>query len=451
MSIFSFFKNIYKKPSTADNDEIMNSLVSFNITIIEFADNIESNCGEVIVKNLKNMPNINVNYLNEPFQKNFLDLESRNLFDFIDRGQTILDKTNADVLIWGCREDDKIRLNFQNNQQYEKNDNAVISLLDSLYIPAKLFENTYQLPDAINYLIYGATISAINTPIKEKQIVRKFLLKKIINKLSSDDSAKSLNIEFMPFIMNFLGIIYLSYSNDKDNEKDFKITKGLFETAIKHQDLIKKPLHLGCIYYHLGQLYDYASRHISKHPASYYKGAISNYQLAQKYLSKYTYPYDYGSICYHLSDLFFNYWRQKEDLQALRDAVFQLRETEKIFTSALFPEFWSKIEGDIGRLLSLLGSITKSSEIAELAINSFKNQQKIITEKRDPLAWAKIQESIGEIYYRLGKESSDKSSLEEALEYFHDALYIYENMNLSVNIKKLTSDITKASRSLNLL
>ena len=97
-------------------------------------------------------------------------------------------------------------------------------------------------------------------------------------------------------------------------------------------------------------------------------------------------------------------------------------------------------------LLSLLSNITASDDIAELAIAAYKNQQKIITEKRDPLLWAQIQEKIGEIYYRIGKKDSDKDSLEEALEYFHDSLYIFENMCREEDCKRLTTAIAKTSQ-----
>ena len=149
--------------------------------------------------------------------------------------------------------------------------------------------------------------------------------------------------------------------------------------------------------------------------------------------------------------MFYNYWRQKDDLQALRDAVFQLRESEKIYTYALFPDFWAHIQGKLGYLLSMLGSITKSESISELAITAYQNQQKVITERREPLEWARIQERIGDICYRLGKAADDKDLLEEALEYYHDALYIYENMELTEDAKKLTISIAKTSQHLNRL
>lgn len=425
-------------------------LIDFRIVIVEFSDNVESSNGETITRLLNAKEGLSATYYDDPFPKTFLNLESRTLFDLIDRGQALLDRTHADVLVWGYREGDKIRLNFQTEKQYENEDCAFVSLLDSLYIPADSINAENGLPQAVGNLIYGAAISSLNTFSKEKKIHKRYLLKKIINQLSKDNSAKTLSIDYLPYIMNFLGIIYLSYCFDNNDEKDFKIVKNLFETALRHQDLIKNPIHLGCIYYHLGQLYDTATQFMQRRPSSYYREAINNYRLAQKYLSKYNYPYDYGFISYKLSQLFFNYWKQKDDIQALRDAVFQLREAEKIYTYALFPEFWAEIQNSLGYFLSLLGSLTKSEEICELAIASYKNRQKVITERRDPLLWASIQEKIGDIYYHLSKENLDKDLLEEALDYFHDALYIFENAEKDEEIRKLTASIAKTSQLLSM-
>ncbi len=454
MELLKRLHNLIFSPAPSSDNELSEEAtprISFKVVVTEFADNVESAGGELLCRLLDGQDGLSVSYFDEPFPKNFLSLESRILFDLIDKGQNILDKTGADILIWGCRENDRIRLNFQTALQYEKQSAAIISLLDSLYLPAAIFESSVPslVPASIANLIYGAVISAINPADKISGIQKRYLLKKIIARLSTDNSAKALSIDYLPYVMNFLGIIYLSFCRDNETDKDFKIVANLFETAIKHQDLIKNPLHLGCIYYHLGQLYDSASLQLNKRPGAYYKGAINYYRLAQKYLGKYNYPYDYGLISYKLAALYYNYWRQKEDLQALRDAVFNLREAEKIFTYALFPEFWADIQGELGHMLALLGSLTGSFDISELAIVAYKNQQKVITERRDPLHWAQIQENIGEIYYRLGKNADDTDSLEEALEYFHDALYIFENMELSEATKRLTIDIAKTSNLLN--
>ena len=425
MALFGAIKKLFQNPASRSAETVSPAsavMPRFRVKVIEFSDNVEGSSGEIIARQLATREGIEVSYFDEPFNKSFLNLESRTLFDLIDKGQTILDKTGADVLLWGCREGSRIRLNFQVPSQYEDEELAFVSLMDSLYIPARPEGENY--PDAVINLIYGGLLSSLNAAGAQAKVYKRYLLKKIIDRLSKDNSAKTLSIEYMPYIMNFLGIIYLSYAFDKSDGRDFKIVKSLFDTAIKHQD---------------------------KNPAAYFKGAIEYYRLAQKYLSKYTYPYDYGYISYKLSKLFFNYWRQKEDIQALRDAVFQLREAEKIYTYALFPEFWAEIQGQLGYLLSLLGSFTKSEDISELAIASYKNRQKVITERRDPLLWAECSENIGDIYYRIGKNKADRAALEEALEHFHDALYIFENAQLSERIKKLTTDIARTNQNLNLL
>ena len=453
MSLLERLKNLFIKsahPASAEDiDPTDYQHISFRVGIVEFADNVESDSGKVLGRLLGQSDSLQVFYIDEPFGKAFLSLESRTIFDMIDRGQAIIDKTGADVIIWGYREGSKIRLNFQTGKQYEIEDKSFVTLLDSLYIPAAALENPALFPPALLSLIFGAVLSALTPTDTESRIYRRYLLKKTIYTLTQDNSAKQLSVEYLPYIMNFLGIIYLSYAYDQNDGRNFKTIHNLLNTALKHQDLITNPIHLGCIYYHIAQLYDSATVYTTRNPSGYFKGAISYYRQAQKYLSKYTYAYDYGYISYKLADLFFNYWKQTEDLQALRDAVFQLREAEKIYTYAVFPKFWAEIQGKLGQMLALLGSITKSTEISEVAITSYRNQQKIVSEKRNPLAWGRIQESIADIHYHLGQNGGGRSHFEEALEYYHDALYIYENLQQSGDIKKVTTGIARTRRALN--
>ena len=88
--------------------------IRFNIVVIEFSDSVESRSGEIIAEKMRQREGLNVSYFDEPFSKNFLSLDTRTLFDLIDKGQAILDRTGADVLLWGYREGEKIRINFQN-------------------------------------------------------------------------------------------------------------------------------------------------------------------------------------------------------------------------------------------------------------------------------------------------------------------------------------------------
>lgn len=444
MGLIRAIKNLFKPDLSDYLSDLHTNSQKFKILITEFADNVDLTSGETIAQALQNKEGIDVSYYNKPFDKSFLNLDSRELFDWIDRGQFIFETTNADVIIWGYREGDKIRLNFQSPNQYEAGRKVFVSIMDSLYIPTNA-------PSAfITDIIYGAALSTINAK-SETSAYRKYLLHKTIDKLIADNPTKTLGEEYTPYIMNFLGLIYFSYGYESTSNKDFKIIKEIFEEAVKYQEQIFNPIHLGCIYYHLGQLFDCAANNVERTSLAHFRGAIEYYVQAQKYLGKYNYPYEYGSICYRLSSLYFKHWMQKSDSQALRDAVFQLREAEKIYTEALFPTFWANIQENLGHLLSILGKISNSIDISELAIAAYKNKQRVITEHNNPISWAKTGSDIGDIYYHLGKMSNDKSYYEEALEYFHEALYIFENLNDTTEIKKINVSISKTNQNLNTL
>ena len=448
--IRNFWQKLFKVSSEPKSSEnIADYGPKFRITVADFYDNISNTGAFHLAEALNSCEGIEAFADCKDFDHNFLNLESRNIFDLIDTGQNILHQNNSEVVIWGYREKDRIRLNFQNTAQYEDVGNSFISLMDCFYLPADMLDdNEPKVPSTLLILIYGIVISAVNNPAKEFQIYKKYLLKKIVHQLSQIDSAQSLGLEYMPYILNFLGIIYLSVAYDSSETENFKTIRSLFESALKHQNQILQPTHLGCIYYHLGQLFDSATHYIPESPSSLFRGAIKNYQMAQKYLSKYTYPYDYGYICYKLSGLYVSYWKQTEDTQALRDAVFQLREAEKVYTQALFPDFWARIEGNLGYLLQNLGHLTKSTEIGNLAIRAYQNQQKIVTEKNNPILWGEIQEKIGNIFYLQGRNHSDTEALEESLSCFHDALYVFETSGELIKAKQLKFDINKTYQTL---
>ena len=181
MQIVDFLKNIFLKQQISENETLADEdalNISFKVVVVEFAENVESSAGEIFAALLRTQNYFDVRYFNEPFSKSFLNLEGRTFFDFIDKGQAILDKTKADVLVWGNREGDKIRLNFQTSAQYEKDNTSFVSLLDSLFLPASLFEGNSAFPKPILNLVSGAIISCLNTSDRQTLIQQKYLLKK---------------------------------------------------------------------------------------------------------------------------------------------------------------------------------------------------------------------------------------------------------------------------------
>ena len=87
--------------------------IRFKVIVADFYDRVSSSGGEKLAELLQGAEGLDVASLKADFDLSFLNFESRNFFDLIDRGQNLLEKNGADVLIWGCREENRLRLNFR--------------------------------------------------------------------------------------------------------------------------------------------------------------------------------------------------------------------------------------------------------------------------------------------------------------------------------------------------
>ena len=413
----------------------------FKVAVIDFATNNDLSCGRHFAEILKQNPLFEVEFCDERFAKGFLNFQGRNFFDFIDKGNKILRRTHSDVVIWGYEEEGKIRLNFQTPNQYNIPNLPTFSLLDSLFLPLNYLLDNKNFPPSLSLLIAGIIIAG-TTPVtnlqKENQAK---ILSDIIKKLAKNTTPKDISREFMPYIMNMLGKIYLINNLKNLKESDVKLVSDLFETALKNKQYMRLPIYYGVIYNNLGQLYEQAYQFVHK-DEQYLRLAISYYQSAQKNMGK-NYPYDYGQIAYHLALLYFEFWKFGADLQALRDAVANLREAEKIYVSSQFPRTWCHIEGLLGNYLTALGSRADSPEIMQMAINAYKKQQTLYGLNEYPLQWAELQEKIGNVFYLLGKANDDDNFMVEALNYFNSAISVYKELKLKDKISEAKRNTDK--------
>ena len=86
MTLLDLFKHIFLQKRPASPEDLSPEaarLINFKVVIAEFADNVESSGAEKICSLLKNREGLQVIYFNEPFNKSFLNLESRTFFVFL--------------------------------------------------------------------------------------------------------------------------------------------------------------------------------------------------------------------------------------------------------------------------------------------------------------------------------------------------------------------------------
>ena len=413
----------------------------FKVAVVDFLTVNDLNCAQHFMQLLKQNPMFETVFVSDVFSKSFLNFQGRNFFDFIDKGNKILRQTHCDVVIWGYEEDGKIRLNIQTPNQYNIPNTPSFSLLDSLFLPLNYLTDINNFPQSLALIISGIIVAGTTPVTNSQKKYQSQILNDIIKKLSKANSPKDISREFMPYIMNMLGKLYLISNLKTLNVNDIKIISGLFETALKNKQYMRLPIYYGIIYANLGQLYEQAYFVQEKNP-QYLRLAISYYQSAQKNMGR-NYLYDYGQIAYHIALLYFEFWKYGADLQALRDAVSNLREAEKIYISSQFPRTWCHIEGLLGSYLTMLGMRAGSAEIMQMAINAYKKQQTLYVLNEYPLQWADLQEKIGNIFYLLGKSKNDDNFMIEAKNYFDSAIGVYKEMKMKDKVADAKRNLDK--------
>ncbi len=439
MFCWPFTKNKKNEQTQIQNNELR----PLKVVVVGSDSNSALPAKETIFNILKQYILFSVVLEKEQTLENFLNLNNKNFFDFWDSGLKILKQHQADVLIRIYQEKNSIRLNFQTDQMYQTNEPPFFSLLESLYLPISYFTQN-NLPPQISNLI-AATLIALNL---KKDFSYQAPLEKLINILSKNKIPEGIEQNFIPHLLVFLSLNYISAKSDHFGKKDVKLILNLTSFAYKNLKNEYDSLAEGALLTTLGQTYQCAALNPKADSFSLIERAIESYKKALKHFSRYIFPYDYGRLSLVLSALYFQFFQLSEDSQTLRDSVFYLREAEKIFTSAGFPELWAKIEHNLGTYLSLLSARSNNIEIAQLAIQNFKNEQYIFTKQTNPEKWADIEIQIANIYYYLGKKISNKRFLETAINHYSYAYEIFDLLKQNKRTIEIETYIQKADEEI---
>ena len=190
-----------------------------------------------------------------------------------------------------------------------------------MFVPAEYFEHINFFPEMLTNLITGIIAASISEQRIDLRHLKQKLLKGVINNFNNDGPSENGSLMYSPYVMNTVGLIYLSFSQKELSQKTFNTAKELFMNALSYKNQIMQNVHLGCIYKNLAQLYELALQQDLGGYWLLFREAITNYRTAQRYLDHYNYPYDFALISFKLSQLYFQFWKFSYDIQALRDAV----------------------------------------------------------------------------------------------------------------------------------
>lgn len=409
------------------------------VVIMGRDDNATVSLKHILAQSFESMPFLSVVFEDDFTIEDFLNPDNKNFFDFFDTGIKALKKNHADVLLRFYQNGAQIRFNFLTQNMYSVSTPPFFSSLFAIYLPVSYFQNQ-NLPTQISCLI-SATFIALSL---QKDARHAQTLKGLMDILSKNKMPQGIEKRFMPHILSLLAFNYLALHTNSFHKKDMLLISNLINSANKIQEKPYDSLIEGELLTLSGQMYACAADAKNADSYTFFEHAIEKTKKALKYFSKYIFPYDYARLCIVLSKFYFSFFKLSENRQSLRDAVFYMREAEKIFTRASVPNLWADIQGDLGAYLAHLSFYSKNKEIAELAVESYRNKQSFYQQETHPLFWAQTEKNIADIYYYLGKDLENTAYLEKATDTYLNALDVFEELGDTTHIQMIENALKKA-------
>ena len=424
--------------SKKQNTPAQQPLLPVRVVITGRDENAAVGLKKVLADSFQSMPFLSVVFEDDFAPEDFLNPDNKNFFDFFDTGIKALKKHNADVLLRFFQNGTQVRFNFLTQNMYLASASPFFSSLFGLYLPISYFQSQ-DLPVQICCLI-SATFVALSLK-KDSRYTE--ILKELVNILSKNKMPQGIEKSFMPHILNLLAFNYLALHADSFQKKDITLISNLINSANKIKAKPDDLLTEGALLTLAAQMYACAAEAKNADSYTFYERAVEKAKKALKYFNKYVFPYDYGRLCIVLSKFYFSFFKLSENRQSLRDAVFYMREAEKIFTRASTPSLWADIQGDLGAYLARLSFYSKNKEIAEIAVQNYKNKQSFYQKETYPLLWAQTEKSIADIYYYLGKDSENAAYLEKASDTYWNALEILEECGDTEHVQMIDNVLKK--------
>jgi len=410
-----------KKQQAKDGQQT--PMLPLRVVVMGRDDNATIGFRKVLVENLSKIGFLNVLSEESSVAHDFLASGHKNFFDFFDNAMKVLKKHIADVVVCFEQQNNNVCFNFLTQDMYVANTPPFFSALHTLYLPVSYFQKE-DLPPAVVNLLAGTCIGlSLHKDERYRQV-----LGKIVNVLSKNKKPQGIEKAYMPHILLFLALNFLASKTAHFEKKDVNLVLSLINSAYQLKTQEYDAVLEGGLLSVLGQMYQ-CGAHVKNADASVMtERAIESYRKALKYFNRYIFPYDYGRLCVVLAKLYFTFFKLSDERQALRDAIFYMREAEKIFTVTGFPKLWADIQGDLGEYLTHSGVCSGNKEIVDIAIQHYKNRQRVYEREANPDEWGCAEKNIADAYYYIGKNTEHSGYLEKAsvhyfaaLDAFHDA------------------------------
>ncbi|MBE1236421.1 cyclic nucleotide-binding domain-containing protein [Phaeovibrio sulfidiphilus] len=417
----SWFRNLFRRRRT-DSGALAEIPRSLKVAIAIFLNDDEDSQRILVEGAFLTLPGVEVVLLNDAVE---VSSEGNLLTVLTQAGRVahrMLERENADVVIWGLVDTDAdlLELHFATFSERDEERPGAPSLLSWLGLPTG-FEADWEP------LLCATTLAAIE-PRSELQSQT---LDAILPPLVAD--AQSLGLSPPDFfsgaekaaILESFGNAAATAGHMTDGAEWFDQALEAYRTALetlpRDADLEWALLNrsIGVVLQSVGER--------TGDPAPLTEAAEA-YRTALEGIIRRDTPRDWAKLHYRLGEVL--YRRALLDGSDLfKECVDSLQNALQVYSRKEFPAKWAEIVNLLSQVLQVYGDEVKAISLLKRAVDLSQQVLEVRTLDTVPLAWAAAQNTLGSSLFLLGRNTGERATLEDAREAFQASLGVYRMMN----------------------
>lgn len=351
----------------------------------------------------------------------------------------LLEKDNADLLIWGeiSEVGSVINLRFTTRNSYEDHPGSFLTS-DRLALPINFG------PELARLLCATAVASVVPSHETQRLLIKPLLLPALdFEQKNQQEPPKDLTLKDQISIqICYANIIALigHYMHD------LNLTTKAANLYQENLDMISKEtdrntwanilLHL-C---RIRQLFGDKSRDIK-----ILTECIDNYQDLLEDFNKDDCPQEWAAIQYRIGNTLYNLDDLRGETVELKNSIQYYQRALEVYTKFDAPQKWSDIKNSLGRVLQVWGDLARNSKIIDKAISECQQSLQVRSMAKNPILWAATKNNMGSALFLRGRLKNDENNLNTAIDAFNDALKVYRSYDAQRLIRITERNLLKVN------
>ena len=349
----------------------------------------------------------------------------------------LLEKDNADLLVWGEVNEigSVINLRFTTINTHEDHPGSFL-ISDQLALPLNFSSDLARL------LCATAVASVVPSNETQRLLIKPLLLPALdFEKNNQQEPPKDLilkdQISIQICYANIIALIGYYMHDLNLISKAAKLYQENLEMVSKETD--RKTW--ANILFHLcriRQLFGEKSGDIK-----ILTDCINNYQNLLEEFVKDDYPQEWAAIQYRLGNTFYHLDDLRGETAELKNSIQYYQRALQVYSKFEDPKKWGDIKNSLGRALQVWGDLARSPKIIDKAISECNQSLQVRSMAENPILWAATKNNIGSAMFLRGRIKNNEDNLNAAIDAFDDALKVYRSYDAKRLIRITERNLSK--------